>query len=305
MYYFLFILLIIALFFCIFFHLKKKKIIKKIKCMEKCEKCSLLDDLVKPFGYCYHCNYGFFSSTLDAWQRKTGYTYLYDYMAPRFQMVFHSLPIYFNYNEKTWLIEFWKGQYGINTGAEIGIYHTDKIIPPEDYKTTLFDCADDEEMLPCSFLLYNKTGDYVRISKKHWWLTAFLTGCFSKPSELCMKSSITFPNSEMLSAFIEGMYRAGYSPKDLQICGLHISFVFCVPQEEETNLLTRFWCCCSQLKNKIFCKLYLWITKPFCNTEDRILYLYYYLPFAFRKTLRLHRFNKRCHRKQRCMRKKA
>ena len=43
-------------------------------------------------------------------------------MAPRFQMVFDALPVYFDYQKKTWLIEFWKGQYGINTGAEIGIY---------------------------------------------------------------------------------------------------------------------------------------------------------------------------------------
>ena len=82
MYYFLFILLLAALIFCLFFHFKKKKIIAKIKCMDKCRKCSLLEELVNPFGYCYHCSYGFFSSTIDAWQRKTGYTYLYDYMAP-------------------------------------------------------------------------------------------------------------------------------------------------------------------------------------------------------------------------------
>lgn len=303
MYYFLFILLLAALIFCLFFHFKKKKIIAKIKCMDKCRKCSLLEELVNPFGYCYHCSYGFFSSAIDAWQRKTGYTYLYDYMAPRFQMVFDSLPIYFDYDGKTWLIEFWKGQYGINTGAEIGIYHTDHIISAKDYKTTLFAAASDDEMLPCSLLLYNQEGDYVRVSKRHWWLTAFLTGFFSTPSELCLDSRLTFPDSEMLSAFIGGLYQAGYTAKDFEVFGLSLSFTFCEPENEERNLLTRFWCHFSQWKNKLFCRLYLWITRPFTLTEDRILYLYYYLPFAFRKTMRLHRFNKRCHRQKRCMRK--
>lgn len=305
MYYFLLILLFIAFFFCIFFHCRKKKIITKIKCMKKCEKCTLLDELVKPFGYCYHCNCGFFSSAIDAWQKKAGYTYLYDYMAPRFQMVTHFEPIYFDYNGKTWLIEFWKGQYGINTGAEIGVYHADRIISPEDYRTTLFECADDDEMLPCSFLLYNNAGNYIQISDTHWWLTAFLTGRFSNPSDLYMENNITFPNMEMLSAFIEGMHHAGYSPKDFQIYGLRLCFTFCKPQKEEANSFTRFWRRFSQWKNRIFCKLYLWITKPFCSTEDKILYLYYYLPFSFRKILRLHRFNKRCHRKKHCMRKKS
>lgn len=303
MYYFLFILLCAVLFFCIFFHFKKKKIIAKIRCMDKCKKCSLLEELVKPFGYCYYCSYGFFSSTIDAWQRKTGYTYLYDYMAPRFQMVFHCLPVYFDYDGKTWLIEFWKGQYGINTGGEIGIYHADHIISSEDYKTTLFNAVNDDEMLPCSLLLYNQNGNYIQVSKKHWWLTAFLTGLFSNPSELCLNGSLTFPDSDMLSAFIDGLYQAGYTSKDFQVYGLKLSLTFCEPKQEEKKLLTRFWCRFSQWKNKLFCKLYLWITRPFILTEDRILYLYYYLPFAFRKTLRLHRFNKRCHRKKRCMRK--
>lgn len=304
MYLYLLILLFIAALFCILFHLHKKKIICKVKCMDKCKKCSLIDELVKPFGYCYHCNYGFFSSTLDAWQKKAGYTYLYDYMAPRFQMVFDALPIYFDYDGKTWMIELWKGQYGINTGAEIGIYHTDHIISASEYKTTLFDCADESEMLTCSFLLYNKDGGYLRITGKHWWLTAFLTGCFSNPGDLCMKASLTFPDREMLSAFIRGMYQAGYTAQDMNLFGLTLTFTFCEEQKPDSRLLTRFWCRFSQWKNRIFCKLYLWITKPFCKTEDRILYLYYHLPFIFRRVLRLHRFDKRCHRKKCCMRSK-
>lgn len=304
MYLFFTIFFVFLLFFVCFNFWRRKKIIKKICSMCMKEKCHLLDELIKPFGYSYVLSQDIFTSRIDAWQRDFGYCALFDKAALHFNMVFDCLPVYFPYRNKTWMIEFWKGQYGINTGAEIGIYHTDTIVPPENYKTTMFDGISDKEMLPCSFMLYDKTGDYIRISDTHWWLTAFLTGRFSNPSDLCMENSITFPNMEMLSAFIEGMYHAGYSPKDFQIYGLRLCFTFCEPQNEEHTLYIRFWSRFSQWKNRIFCKIYLWITRPFCNTEDRILYLYYYLPFAFRKILRLHRFNKRCHRKKRCMRRK-
>lgn len=299
MYYLIFLIFLIALFFILLFHTKRKKIIAKICKMEKTEKCFLLNEVVKPFGYCYHCSCGFFSTIWDAWQKDFGYTYLFDKTAPRFQMVFQCEPIYFDYDGKTWLIEFWKGQYGINTGAEIGVYHADRIIPPEDYKKTVFFGARENEMLNLSILLYNEKGRYVWIQEKHWWLTAFLTGCFSNPADLFLETSITFPDYEMLDAFVLGMYEAGYCAKDFYVFGLKVTFTFFSPKNEETTFFTRFLCRFAQWKNRFFCKLYIWVTKPFCQTEDRILYLYYHLPFIFRKTLRLHRFQKKkkCHRR--------
>ena len=187
MYFLLVILLFIALFGSIFFWWRRRKIICRIQCMEPCQKCHKVDEIVRPFGYCYNDRYCFFSSTLDAWQREAGYTWFYDYMAPRFQMVYDSLPVYFDYNGRTWLIEFWKGQYGINAGAEIGIYHADGIVSEKEYKTTLFTAVSDEELLRCSFTLCGKNGNCVQISQTHWWLTAFFTGCFVWPSDLDMK----------------------------------------------------------------------------------------------------------------------
>ena len=296
MYYLFFALLLIALLGCIFFQCRRKKIICKIKGMDCCAKCTLLDELVYPFGYRFHCNCGFFSSTMDAPQRQAGYTRLYDYMAPRFQMVFDALPVYFDYRGRTWLIEFWKGQYGINTGAEIGIYHADGIIPEADYKTAWFSCAEDDEMLDCSFRLCKCENECICNSERHWWLTAFLVGCFSRPSALTMESCISFPNREMLSAFLNGLKRAGCTDDCLSVRGLTVCLFF-HKAPTKYNLITRFWRCFSQWKNKLFCRLYLWVTRPFLCTEDRILYLYYYLPPAFRKLLRLRRCHKRCHRR--------
>ncbi len=297
MYYLFFVLLLIALLGCILFHCRRKKIICKVCGMDCCTKCTLLDELVYPFGYRFHCDCGFFSSTVDAPQKQAGYTWLYDYMAPRFQMVFDALPVYFDYRGRTWLIEFWKGQYGINTGAEIGVYHADTIIPEEDYKKTLFSCAEKEEMLDCSFQLCNPDCECIRNAERHWWLTAFLVGCFSKPSDLSMECCIRFPNREMLSAFVAGLEQAGCQEHSISVNGLSVCFVFCENAAEKFNLITRFWRRFSQWKNKLFCKLYLWVTRPFTCPEDRILYLYFYLPAAFRRLLRLRRFHRRCHRK--------
>ena len=295
MYFLLLALLLSALLGCIFLQCQRKKIICKINSMDCCAKCSFLNELVYPFGYDFHCDCGFFSSTVDAPQRQAGYSRLYDYMAPRFQMVFDSLPVYFDYRGRTWLIEFWKGQYGINTGAEIGIYHADHIIPESDYKNAWFSCAENNEMLDCSFRLCRDGDECVCSCGRHWWLTAFLVGSFSKPACLTMESCITFPGREMLAAFVDGLKRAGCSEDCMSVRGLTVCFVF-HRDHRQYNCITRFWRRFSQWKNKCFCKLYLWVTRPFSCTEDRVLYLYFYLPMAFRKLLRLRRFHKRCHR---------
>lgn len=296
MYFLLFALLLIALLGCIFFQCRRKKIICKINAMDCCTKCSLLNELVYPFGYDFHCDCGFFSSTVDAPQKQAGYTWLYDYLAPRFGMVFDALPVYFDYQGRTWLIEFWKGQYGINTGAEIGIYHADSVIPKSDYKTAWFSCADETEMLDCSFRLCRQEDECVCNAERHWWLTAFLVGCFSRPACLTMESCISFPNREMLCAFVNGLRRAGCADDCLSVNGLTACFVF-RKSFTKYNLITRFFRHYSQWKNRIFCKLYLWVTRPFLCTEDRVLYLYYYLPVCFRRLLRLRRFHKRCHKR--------
>ncbi len=305
MYVTLFILFLIALVCMLFGHFRRKKIICKIKCMDKCQKCSLLEELAAPFGYTYHCCCSFFSSTLDAWQKDAGYTWFYDYMAPRFQMVFDSLPVYFDYRGRTWLIEFWKGQYGINTGAEIGTYHADRLLSEAEYQVAHFSAVDEHEMLSCSLHLSEADGTYVKLSEKHWWLTAFLPGVFSRPGDLCLKSSLYFPHEEMLTAFYNGLCKAGYPADQITIQNLCLSFTFHRPMPEHYGLFTRFHRHLSQFLNRIYCRLFVWVTRPFVCTEDRVLYLYFYLPFCFRRLMRLHRFHRRCHRKNGCRRPKC
>lgn len=290
MYLFFSILFLILLFFFCINHWRKKKIIKKICCLTTKEKCNTLNELIEPFGYSYIVSQDIFTSRFDAWQRDFGYCYLYDKTAVRFGMVFDCLPVYFNYDGRTWLIEFWKGQYGINTGGEIGIYYADRILKENELKTTLFHCAADKDILGLSFNLFKNGMEIANVCAKHWWLTAFSMGRFSEPIDLYMYTSITFPNHNMANAFMEGLIQAGYCGKDIYICCDTVTFSFS-HSFTHPGMLRRIRIRIAQSINHFGCRLFLFVTRPFCLSLDRILYLYYYIPFIFRKMFRIRKFH--------------
>ncbi len=200
-------------------------------------------------------------------------------------MIFDYLPVYFDYQGRTWLIELWKGQYGINTGAEIGIYYADRILSPDELSTAHFKAVEDEDMLPLSFSLFRRKTLLAAISKRTWWLTAFCMGQFSHPCELCMKSTIQFQDRDMLSSFLNALYETGIDKRYVRVCGCELLFCFCGSQNRHYGFFARIIRCHAQFWNRIFCKIYLQITGIFCSTIDRLLYLYYLLPFAFRRML--------------------
>lgn len=283
---------VILIFFCLNFW-RRKRIIQKICSMCMKEKCELLDELISPFGYAYVPEQDIFTSRTDAWQREFGYCALYDKSAPLFHMIFDSLPVYFNHCGKTFLIEFWKGQYGINTGCEIGVYCADRIISENELDTTLFQCVDNGAMPRLSFTFFRNSQPIARLCFRHWWLTAFKTGCFSWPGELSMQISLTLHCPEMAKAFAEGLQKAGYCSSEISICGSTVTFFFDKPPCGCChNLFQRLQIRIAQFFNRFWCRVYLFVTRPFCLSVDRILYLYYYLPFAFRKTLRIRRYKK-------------
>lgn len=281
--------LLLLFFFCINFF-RRKRIIKKLCSMCMQEKCDLLNELVEPFGYSYISSQDLFTSRQDAFQRAFGYCALYDRAAFRFHMIFDCLPVYFDYRGKTWLIEFWKGQYGINTGCEIGVYYADRILAEKERASTLFQCVEDQDMLKLSLYLIRDNKSIAHLRAIHWWLTAFDMGCFSKPDELTLRSVITFPSSEMACAFLRGLCNAGCPSEDIHIHCNTVTFIFrqSPPVHSGHKLRIKI----AQLSNRLWCRVYLSVTRPFCLSADRILYLYYYLPFAFRKMLRIKRYRK-------------
>lgn len=299
MYIFLTIFLLVTLFFVIFFHFRKKRILKKLYLLSSQEKCSLLDDICYPLGYDFNCDQDIFSTRLDAWQKDFGYTYSFDRFAPFFNMVFDAQPVYFDYNNRTWLIEFWKGQYGITTGCEIGIYHADEIIPADARKKTLFQVVDENEMLDMSFSLRKDNASLASLSQTHWWLTGFVMGIFTRPENLCMDISLTFPNCDMLSSFIRAMLDLGYTSQDMNVCGHRLSFTFVRPHTNNCTIFCRIIRRISLWSCNMLCKLFNCITRPLTDTADQLLYLYFYLPFAFRRVFLLHARNRQSRKRQR------
>ena len=108
--------------------------------------------------------------------------------------------IYFNYDNKTWRIQLWKGDYGPSTGCEIGVYYRDDSVKQSDW----YQCVDEDDMLMMSS--YLKRDDEMLFSRspvETWWLTGFRMDGGTDPSRLTFGMNITFKDRTMRDAFIE------------------------------------------------------------------------------------------------------
>ena len=264
---------------------------RKICRMGEREKIQLLSKLIHPFGFSYDENQDVFISRLDAWQRKEGYEELFDRLASKFNMVIDAFPVYFDYAGKTWLIEFWKGQYGINTGAEVGVYHANRLVPKAQRRKIHYNAVSDEEM-PLIGMRLEKNRERLFVRKeRHWWLTAFKMGLFSEPGELVLRASITFSDSAAAKAFYAGFLETGYQKCRCRIKNRRVTV--CFDQATEHTGMEKYYRRLVQRGNRLFCILYRLLSMPFVKTPDRMLFLYEQLPWCFRHMLRLHSFGRK------------
>lgn len=153
-------------------------------------------------GFEYDEKQGIYYSSVNPWQKGFGFNVVYDMSAPLAGMYYDTERIYFQYDNKDWMIQIWKGQYGATSGAEIGIYNkTDKIMQ--------YDCVSEEEFLEMSFDFYNQ-GEYVfsRGPEKHWWLTGFKIFNAGVPILIDLDITIKFPTKSMADAFEGGLKKA-------------------------------------------------------------------------------------------------
>ena len=260
---------------------RKKAIIRKLCCMPVKEKLCRLNELIRPFGFEYLLSQDIFTSLKDAWQRDFGYCWLYDKSADLFNMVFDCEPVYFDHKGCTWMIELWKGQYGINTGAEIGIYKADSLVSRNQRKSTLFHTVPDDDLPFFEFTLHDRSASLYRVAQRHWWLTGFELGEFSWPGELMMKTAITFRNHEMLEAFLKGCYQAGYQPEDLHVWAQRVAFSFYQPKNPQNFRYGRLFRRLIQWQNRHNCKIYHRVTRDFTRTLDKLDYLMLAYPRIF------------------------
>jgi hypothetical protein len=197
----------------------------------KADMSEFLDEL----GYAYDSNQNIFYTVMHPWQRELGYCSLYDEASQVLGMVIDCEPIYFDYAGKHWLIELWKGQYGITSGAEIGVYNTEGPLldVPGVFNGTVYMAASDEETLSMTYTLIKKNKVLFNRAAQHWWLTGFVLGEYTDPSELSMEASITFRDEGMRRAFEEGLLRAGYSSKEYRASGRTLLVLYRQPHSKQ------------------------------------------------------------------------
>ncbi|MBR5441933.1 MAG: DUF4474 domain-containing protein [Clostridia bacterium] len=157
-------------------------------------------------GFAYDEAQGIFYTPLYPWQRYFGYNVGFDVAAPLTGMYFDTKRIEFLYNDKEWMIQLWKGQYGITAGAEIGLYNRDPS------KVMQYDCADDEDLIEMQFDFYNMSEHvFSRGPEKHWWLTGFKVFHLGIPFTITLDMTLKFTDNTMASAFTEALKKQQYT----------------------------------------------------------------------------------------------
>ena len=162
----------------------------------------------------------YYCDSQNSWQRNFGYNRVYDLVAPYVLLEYDYARVHFNYEGKNWLIQFWKGQYGlVFYGSEVGVY-TKTATQDNDTYLTQYDCASQDDCLKIQTNMYHdKIGDgnYVRElstpSEKTWWSTGFKRGHLRREepaTELRQTGTVTLKSAKMTQVFADAFEECGF-----------------------------------------------------------------------------------------------
>lgn len=234
-----------------------------------------LDELnhdLNPFGFMYEPHQDIFFSIMNGWQRGFGYCRLYDEASAPLSMIIDCEPICFEYDGKRWMIEFWKGQYGMNSGGEVGIYYATgpNLNIPGVFNGTFYYCIKDDDRINMSFAIRKNGNLLFARSGYHWWLTGFKLGEFSKPSELTMDVMMDLYDKQMTNAFVAALKKVGYKQEEYTVQGRRVYVHFAKPHSSQPVTRTAFTDFLMQRNNESLCNAYNRLTKPYTNTLDKL-----------------------------------
>lgn len=246
-----------------------------------------LDKAIEIAGYAYDQKQDIFYSTIDPWQRDIGYCRLYDEFAAPLGMIIDCEPIYFEYLEKKWMIGFWKGQYDLVCGAEIGVYTKSFDLNILGlFGGAYYYSVSNSDLLQMSYSLKKNGKTLFTREGKHWWLTGFKLGEFSDPSELTMEITMTFHNVEMRDAFVTGLWNAGYSLDEFTRKDNTVSFTFGSPHTPPPFTRTPTTDRIIQRKNELLCEKFQEITGTANNLQDKVKAIEEQAPELYDKIMR-------------------
>lgn len=187
------------------------------------EPLKTIGEVILAAGFRYDKNQQIFYSEEESWQRNFGFTPFYDAAAAFTGMYYDTMRLKFNYDNMDWMIQIWKGRYGITTGAEMGIYYKEPTQEENFYK-----CVPDEEMLTMSFAVYKGDELYMtRGPEPHWWLTGFKLFDMIAPGDLTMHASFFMEDAGMADALEASLKDLGFI-KDInyQRLGLTMTIIW-------------------------------------------------------------------------------
>ena len=225
-------------------------------------------------GFCYDPEEDIFYSDMDAWQKKAGYCKLYDDVSPAMNMIIDCEPVYFDYGGRHWLIEFWKGQYGVTAGGEIGVYYTKKNavtagLRPQD----LFYSAAKSNHMPYMSMEIRKNGETMfERSGAHWWLTGFKLGEFAPPDTLTANIIIRMPIDGMREAFVDALQTLGYNDANLAVAGTDVFLVYELPYSPQPAARQGIETAVLSLDGEL-CREYITQTADVEGTEQKLAFL--------------------------------
>ena len=233
-----------------------------------------LNAALKESGFAYDDAGDYFYARRDCWQRDTGYCRLYDEGAPLFNMIMDCEPIQFAYAGKRWLIELWKGQYGMTTGAEVGIYNTSREdVHSEKFTGTFYEAAADDEQLEMMFVLRKNGKEILKRRDRHWWLTGFKLGEFSQKDQLTLDVKIKFPDRTMCAVFMQALSDMGYQRNEFSVRRNTVRIHYTKPHTAQPPLQDGIHEDAVQAVNRNNCILYRAATTPYESTCDKLEFL--------------------------------
>jgi hypothetical protein len=171
------------------------------------------------FGFKYSTKDKVFITAEDAWQRNFGFEVTYDTVSGLGAISYDTTRIYFTYGGLEWMVQLWKGQYGlVFIGSEVGVYHR----PEGSSASTYYQCATDTNKLNMSMNVYRRESSssntfkflFKRSPATTWWLTGFTPGTLQAGTyvvdedhtkNLKVEVTINFKDAEMAQAFMAGL----------------------------------------------------------------------------------------------------
>ncbi len=172
-------------------------------------------DVIGPKPYIYNDD-----KDPNSFQKNFGYHPIYDLGANLIDFSIETTKLDFDYEDKEYRIQLWKGQYisgEIGTvGGEIGVYTR-----PERASGQFYNCATEDDWVKMEMTVYwdeFDNGEYLpQFSRNYndfWWCTGFVDGQLKNRRDsntMRVLARITWESEEQAELFAEAMRKKGFT----------------------------------------------------------------------------------------------